>query len=130
VADRSWVGRGRNHRPSLAVPLIEYHRAGRSAQVGIGKAVHSSVLREALRSDERLRRLAGVRLLDFKANASRRPPEELEGLDRLEAEAPNRLAEEMVALRDEFGLKVLGGCCGTGDRHIAALAGRLMEGGR
>ena len=92
--------------------------------------VHPSVLREALRSDERLRRLAGVRLLDFKANASRLPPEELESLDRLEAEDPDRLAGEMVALRDEFGLKVLGGCCGTDDRHIGALAGRLMVGGR
>ena len=92
--------------------------------------VHPSVLREALRSDERLRRLAGVRLLDFKANASRRPPEELEGLDHLEAESPERLADEIVALRDVYGLKVLGGCCGTDDRHIAALADRLLVGGR
>jgi homocysteine S-methyltransferase len=92
--------------------------------------VHPSVLREALRSDGRLRRLAGMRLLDFKANASRRPPEELEGLDHLEAEDPKRLADEIVALRDEFGLNVLGGCCGTDDRHIAALAERLLVGGR
>jgi homocysteine S-methyltransferase len=92
--------------------------------------VHPSVLREALRSDERLRRLAGVRLLDFKANASRRPPEELEGLDHLEAESPERLADAIVALRDAYGLKVLGGCCGTDDRHIAALADRLLVGGR
>jgi homocysteine S-methyltransferase len=90
--------------------------------------VHPSVLGEALRGDERLRRLGGVRLLGFRSNASRRPPEELEGLDHLEAEAPERLADEMVALREEFGLKVLGGCCGTDDRHIAALAGRLTGG--
>jgi homocysteine S-methyltransferase len=87
--------------------------------------VHPSVLREALRGDERLRRLAGVRLLGFKANASRRPTEELAGLGYLEAEAPERLADEMVVLRDEFGLKVIGGCCGTDDRHIEALAMRL-----
>ncbi len=92
--------------------------------------VHPSVLREALRSDERLRQLAGVRLLGFKANASHRPPEELEGLDHLEAEAPERLADEIVALRDEFGVKILGGCCGTDDRHIAVLAERLMAGRR
>jgi homocysteine S-methyltransferase len=65
----------------------------------------------------------------IQANASRRPPEELEGLDQLEAEAPERFADEMVALRDEFGLKVLGGCCGTDDRPIAAFAGRLRLGG-
>jgi homocysteine S-methyltransferase len=91
--------------------------------------VHPSVLREALRGDERLRRLAGVRLLGFKANASRRPPQELEGLDHLEAEAPERLADEIVALRDESRLKVLGGCCGTDDRHIDALARHLAGGG-
>jgi methionine synthase I (cobalamin-dependent) len=91
--------------------------------------VHPEVLREALRSDERLRRLAGGRLLGFKANASRRPPEELAVLDHLESDAPGRLADEMMALRDEFGLKILGGCCGTDDRHIAALAGRLMPRG-
>src|SRR5947209_3625123 len=55
--------------------------------------VHPSVLREALRGDERLRRLAGVRMLGFKANASRRPPEELKSLGHLDAEAPDRLAE-------------------------------------
>lgn len=71
-----------------------------------------------------------MRLLGFKANASRRPPKELESLDHLDAEAPERLADEIVALRDEFGLKVLGGCCGTDDRHIAALAERLMAGRR
>jgi homocysteine S-methyltransferase len=92
--------------------------------------VHPSVLRGALRSDGRMRRLAGGRLLGFKANASRRPPEELESLDHLESEAQERLADEIVALRDEFGPKVLGGCCGTDDRHIAALACRLTGGGR
>jgi homocysteine S-methyltransferase len=66
----------------------------------------------------------------IQANASRRPPEELEGLDHLEAEAPGRLADGMMALRDEFRLKVLGGYCGTDDRHIAALADHLMVGGR
>jgi homocysteine S-methyltransferase len=65
----------------------------------------------------------------IQANASRWPPEELEGLDHLEAESPERLADEIVSLRDEFGLTVLGGCCGTDDRHIATLAERLMVGG-
>ena len=37
-----------------------------------------------------------------------RPPDESEAPDRPEADAPERLAVEMVAVRDEFGLKVLG----------------------
>ena len=87
--------------------------------------VHPSVLHEALRADERLRRLAGDRLLGIKANASTKSPEERVALGHLDAEAPERLADEIVALREEFGLKVLGGCCGTDHRHIEALARRL-----
>jgi homocysteine S-methyltransferase len=66
----------------------------------------------------------------IQANACRRLPEELETLHHLEADASERLADEIVSLQDEFGLKVLGGCCGTDDRHIADLAERLMVGGR
>ena len=90
--------------------------------------VHPSALHEALRSDERLRRLAGDRLLGIKANASAKSPEERVELGHLDAEAPDRLADEIVALREESGLRVLGGCCGTDHRHIEALARRLMPG--
>jgi S-methylmethionine-dependent homocysteine/selenocysteine methylase len=88
--------------------------------------VHPSVLHEALRADGRLRRLAGDRLLGIKANASNKSPEERVALGHLDAEAPERLAGEIMALREEFGLKVLGGCCGTDHRHIEALAQRLV----
>ncbi len=90
--------------------------------------VHPSALHEALREDERLRRLAGDRLLGVKASASPKSPEERVGLGRLDAEAPERLADEIVTLREEYGLKVLGGCCGTDHRHIEALALRLITG--
>jgi methionine synthase I (cobalamin-dependent) len=33
----------------------------------------------------------------------------------------------MAGLRADFGVQVLGGCCGTDDRHIAALAQRLRS---
>jgi methionine synthase I (cobalamin-dependent) len=31
----------------------------------------------------------------------------------------------MVALRRAHGFAILGGCCGTSDRHIRALAAKL-----
>jgi methionine synthase I (cobalamin-dependent) len=54
----------------------------------------------------------------IRANTPRRPPDE--------SEAPERLADEIVALRDEFDLKVIDGCSGTDDGHIATLADRPM----
>jgi methionine synthase I (cobalamin-dependent) len=32
----------------------------------------------------------------------------------------------MVDLHRRFGLRILGGCCGTDARHIHSLAARLM----
>lgn len=90
--------------------------------------VHPSALQDALREDGRLRRLAGDRLLGIKANASAKSPEERVALGRLDAEAPERLADEITALREDYGLRVLGGCCGTDQRHIEALALRLAAG--
>jgi homocysteine S-methyltransferase len=49
----------------------------------------------------------------------------LEGLAELETEDPEVFAEAMAGLRERFGLRVLGGCCGTDGRHIRALAARL-----
>lgn len=92
--------------------------------------VHPSVLRQALQADEELRRMAGHRLLGIKANASTKSPEELVKLDHLDSEDPGRLADEVMGLRGEFGLRVLGGCCGTDYRYIEALADRLAAGRR
>ena len=92
--------------------------------------VHPSVLRQALRADEGLGRLAGRRLLGIKANASRKSPEELVELDEVDSEDPERLADEVVGVQAQFGLRVLGGCCGTDHRYIEALADRLAAGRR
>lgn len=67
------------------------------------------------------------RVVGLQANTSPRNPRELEGLAHLEAEEPRRFAEGMVELRRRFGLRILGGCCGTDHRHIAALAEGLTS---
>lgn len=81
-----------------------------------------------MRGDDRLRRLAGARLLGIKANTSRKSPAERLTLDRLDSEDPEQFATEMLGLHNDFGLKLLGGCCGTDHRHIESLAGRLVSG--
>ena len=68
------------------------------------------------------------RVAGLKANASTLPPDQLDKLDHLDAGAPELFGDQMLALRDEYGMKILGGCCGTDARHIRAIARRLSAG--
>jgi homocysteine S-methyltransferase len=69
-----------------------------------------------------LERLGGIR-----ANASKSSHAELDEADGLDDGDPAELASEYRTLEPELpGLRVLGGCCGTDSRHIAAIcAARL-----
>jgi S-methylmethionine-dependent homocysteine/selenocysteine methylase len=63
-------------------------------------------------------RIRGVR-----ANASTRSHAELDEADELDAGDPVALGAEYAALRQRFPhLTVLGGCCGTDQRHIEEIA--------
>ena len=48
-------------------------------------------------------------------------PEELDGREELDASAPEPFAAQLVAT----GLPVLGGCCGTDEAHLRAVAALL-----
>lgn len=62
-------------------------------------------------------RIAGVR-----ANASRKSHAELDESEELDAGDPEELASHYPQLRERLpNLRVAGGCCGTDDRHIAAI---------
>jgi homocysteine S-methyltransferase len=65
------------------------------------------------------------RVGQLKANGSPLPTDQLIKLDHPEADAPEKFATEMAVLLDPDGLHVLGGCCGTTDAHMRALAARL-----
>jgi homocysteine S-methyltransferase len=87
--------------------------------------VHPSVCREALRQQGAGEALVRRRLLGIKANTSTRPPTELAQLGQLDTEGPEQFVDELLAVGREFGFQVLGGCCGTDQRHIECLAGWL-----
>ena len=86
--------------------------------------VHHSAMRTALES---LAPVLRRRLLGFQANTSARPPAELDGLPELDAESPETFGAAMAALHAEFGLRVVGGCCGSDHRHIRRLAELLAR---
>jgi S-methylmethionine-dependent homocysteine/selenocysteine methylase len=76
------------------------------------------------RADQPLATVAD-RVVGIKANASTLPPDQLDKLDHLDSEAAGAFADDMLALRRDYRLTVLGGCCGTNERHIRAIAERL-----
>lgn len=73
----------------------------------------------------RLTPAARERFLGLQANGSSRSAEELDGSPTLCAETPEVFAADLLRLRAETGLRVLGGCCGTDHRHIECLAAQL-----
>lgn len=95
-----------------------------SAPVGYGiNCVHPSVIGDALAAAGD----AAQRVVYFQANASALGPDVLDGRDDLDADDPDVLAAAMHDVRIRFGIPALGGCCGTGTEHIAALARACPE---
>jgi homocysteine S-methyltransferase len=90
--------------------------------------VHPSAFREGLSRQLAASPSLGARVVGLQANTSRLSPEELDGRAELDSEPPDAFAREMARVHAELGTRLLGGCCGTDERHIAALAGALTEG--
>ena len=68
------------------------------------------------------------RLRGIRANASRCSHAELDAMTSLDDGDPVELGREYRALRERHKqLTVLGGCCGTDARHVAAIAERCVE---
>jgi homocysteine S-methyltransferase len=68
-------------------------------------------------------RIGGIR-----ANASRKSHAELDEAETLDDGDPADLAERYRELRERLpGLTLVGGCCGTDRRHIAAIAAALLD---
>lgn len=67
------------------------------------------------------------RVKGIKANASKRSHAELDQSTSLDAGDPGELAELLRMLREEFPwMNVLGGCCGTDQRHMRAIADKCV----
>lgn len=82
--------------------------------------VHPDVASAALRAEP-----IGERAVALFANTSARSPEELDDLDYLETAEAEGFAEAVVRARDAHDLRIVGGCCGTDESHLAAIAHRL-----
>ncbi len=85
---------------------------------------HPTVLHDLLQTATPLVR---ERLIGLQANTSAKGPEQLDGLGYLDTEDPEIFASLMFGLYRSFGLRILGGCCGTDGWHIRALVEEIMK---
>lgn len=86
---------------------------------------HASIFKSALLHEVNSSPRVRERICGLLANTAALDPDELDDSEELVAEAPETFAKSVGDLKAVLGMKVLGGCCGTDDRHIRELAARL-----
>lgn len=62
------------------------------------------------------------RLIGYQANASSLDHADLDGADSVDAGNIPKWGDQMLELHRRYGVRILGGCCGTGAGHIRYLA--------
>ena len=67
------------------------------------------------------------RVRGLKANASPLPPKDLDKLNHLAGANVQTWARDQITCAREFDLAILGGCCGTDERYIEALAKAAVD---
>jgi homocysteine S-methyltransferase len=87
---------------------------------------HASIFRRAVAHEHNSSALVRERVIGLLANTAALSPEELNNNTELVEEAPEVFGADVAALQTELGLRILGGCCGTDDRHIDCLARHLV----
>lgn len=68
-----------------------------------------------------------TRLVGIQANASSKDHDQLENADTLQQDNREEWIDLMLELNSRYGVKILGGCCGTDERYIGGIAKRLAE---
>jgi len=86
---------------------------------------HVSIFRRAWQHEINFSAFARKRVIGLLANTAALTPEELDNSDATLSEDPETFGRSVAGLHTDFGLKILGGCCGTDDRHIGHLAQQL-----
>lgn len=89
--------------------------------------VHPSIVYDALSRPVNDCALVRERMIGLQANASALSFASLDGAETLHSSDPDALAQQMLRLRRLAPIKIFGGCCGTDDRHLRAIASRIGE---
>lgn len=87
--------------------------------------VHPTIFEKAITKEISFSRELIARIKGLQANTSSKSPDELDDLTYLDTSDPEEFGALMVSLHKKFGLKVLGGCCGSDSSHIDEIARRI-----
>jgi methionine synthase I (cobalamin-dependent) len=82
--------------------------------------VYPTFLHAENQSTEFFKRLVGIQ-----ANASSKDPDQLEGSEHLQQDPLTDWGENMLQLNKRYGVKILGGCCGTDHSYLQYLVEHL-----
>jgi S-methylmethionine-dependent homocysteine/selenocysteine methylase len=91
--------------------------------------VHPDVLYKALSHDFNRTELVQQRFRGIQPNTSALAPEALDKAEALQCADPVALAQAVKKLAEVMSLKIVGGCCGTDNRHIDEIA-KIMTAAR
>lgn len=86
---------------------------------------HASFFSSAITHESQISENVQQRIIGLLANTAALSPEELDESTALIEEAPGDFGKAVAALHGEMGMQILGGCCGTDQRHIRCLAAAL-----
>lgn len=89
------------------IPFAKHHR------LVTGSIVPILLLRASEQPDTVLSRFIGIQ-----ANASSFDQSDLDGAATLRLDDILDWGRQMIELNMKYGVKILGGCCGTGTRHL------------
>lgn len=67
------------------------------------------------------------RLIGYQANASSKDVSDLEGAAVTQEDSLEDWGDQMVLLNRQCGVSILGGCCGTTDRHLKYIANKATN---
>ena len=88
---------------------------------------HASFARSALSHETNSSDLVRQRFIGLLANTAALSPGDLNDSTTLVQEDPGNFGRSVAQLHRDLGLKILGGCCGTDQRHISSLAAELKR---
>jgi S-methylmethionine-dependent homocysteine/selenocysteine methylase len=94
----------------------------------MANCTHASIFKSAIRHEVNSSDAVRKRLAGLFANTAALEPEELDNSEELVEEDPQTFGKSVAGLHGELGMKILGGCCGTDERHIDNLAKQLVSG--
>lgn len=90
----------------------------------LSNCIHPTLLQQALEVPVNQTVLVRKRFCGIQANAAILDYDQLDGAQELKTTKPQQLAEAMAVFLDRF--QIFGGCCGTDERHMEAIAGHLV----